>query len=249
MKHCTSCGHSIDDPLAQACPNCTAPLPTGDEAERGISEGGEPPSPGSSVPFEDTSLPFLERFIATVKLAFTNPAQLFSNMPEEEIGPPLIYGVVVSSIGAVVGLVWQTMFGGMAAMFGGGGEEFAVSTGLYVVIAIFMPLFAAIGIFISAGIYHLMLMLLGGANRGFGTTLRAVCYGYTPNLLGIIPICGGFVGSIWGLVLVILGGMYGHRTDAWRAVLAYFLPIVACCCLALGLASMLGVFGAMANGG
>ncbi len=240
MTYCTGCGNSIDDPLAQSCPNCGTPVPTGDEAAQ---------APGSSVPFEDTTLPFFERFGATVKLAFTNPVQLFSNMPEEDIGPPLIFGVVVSSIGGIVGLVWQTMFGGMATMFGGGGgEEFAVSTGLYVVIAIFMPLFAAIGIFISAGIYHLMLMLLGGANRGFGTTLRAVCYGYTPNLLAIIPICGGLVGSIGSLGLVIVGGMDGHRTDAWRAVLAYFLPLVACCCIAVGLFSMLGVFGAMANG-
>ncbi len=239
MTHCTNCGHSIDDPLAESCPNCTAPLAAG---------GDQPPSPRSSVPFEDATIPFLERFLATVKLAFSNPVQLFSNMPESGIGPPLVYGVVVSSIGAVVGLVWQTMFGGMATLFGGSGEEFAVSTGLMVLIAILSPLFAALGIFIASGIFHLMLMLLGGANRGFETTLRAVCYGYTPNLLAIIPICGGLVGSVWSLVLVIMGAIYGHRTDGWRAVLAYFLPLIVCCCLAAGLASMFGLFGTLANG-
>jgi hypothetical protein len=58
-----------------------------------------------------------------------------------------------------------------------------------------------------------------------------MAYGGTPQLLGIIPFCGGVIGGIWALVLFILGAIHGHKTDWWRALIAYFAPVVVCCCL------------------
>ena len=91
------------------------------------------------------------------------------------------------------------------------------------------PFLIVAGLFIWGGIYHLCLLLLGTQSRGFGITLRAVAYSYGPNLLAIIPFCGGMIGGVWVIVLTILGAFYGHRTDAWRAVVAYLIPIVVCC--------------------
>ena len=78
-------------------------------------------------------------------------------------------------------------------------------------------------------------------------TFRALAYGYTPGLLGVIPICGGVVGGIWAIVLVIIAGKLGHGTDWWRSILAYFLPTILCCCLLMGLATAMGLLGSFAS--
>ncbi len=189
----------------------------------------------------------MERLLETVKMSFSNPERMFSNLPAEDIGPPVLYGVIIGSIALVMGLVWQLLFSGMAWFWSAEFEQVAVSTTIIVVFMIFSPLLVAVGLFISAGIYHVMLLLCGDGSRGFGVTMRAVSYGYTPNLLSVVPFCGGLVGGIWALVLTIMGAMYGHRTEPWRAILAYFLPLILCCCLILGLGMIFGFFGAMAE--
>ena len=72
-----------------------------------------------------------------------------------------------------------------------------------------------------------------------------MCYSGTPALLSIVPICGGLVGAIWTLVLCIVGAAYAHRTDGWRAAVAYFIPVVACCCIFMLLVASLGGIAAM----
>jgi len=204
--------------------------------------------PGSTVPFEDHSLPFATRFLETLKLAFSDPVRMFSGMREGDIGDPLIYGVVIGTIAAVFSSIWQLLFGSMGSLVGGAGPgEFILSTGFVLVFMIFSPVLAAACVLISAAIYHLMLMLLGDGQRGFSVTLRAVAYGQSPVLLGVVPFCGGIIGGIWSIVLVILGAAYGHPTDGWRAAVAYFLPMIFCCGGLLFLASALGVLGALAR--
>jgi hypothetical protein len=106
------------------------------------------------------------------------------------------------------------------------------------------PLFAVVSLFIGSAIFHLGLLLLGDGQRGFAITLRAVAYGCTPMLFAIVPICGSVIGGVWAFVLAIMGAAYGHRTEGWRATVAYFLPLIFCCCLAFG---MLWMFGALST--
>lgn len=203
---------------------------------------------GSSVPFEDRSVGFLTRFLETVKMAFAEPGRLFSGLPAENIGAPVLYGTIIGTISSVFGVVWNLMFGGLASIVSRASfEEFALSTGFMSVGLILSPVLVLVGLFISAGIFHVMLMIVGGARGGFGVTMRSVCYGSTPQLLGVVPLCGSLVGWIWSLVLVILAAIRGHRTDAWRVILAYFLPLVLCCCLGFYLASMFGLLGLAAS--
>lgn len=210
--------------------------------------GGSATTPGNSVPFEDLSRPFLERLIETVKLSFADPVRLFSGMVPGDIGPPLVYGLIIGTIAAITGLLWQLLFGGLA-MFAdqSGFSGFALSTGFMILMMFLSPLFVVVGLFIASGLYHVCLLLLGDGERGFAMTFRAVCYGGTPQLLGVVPICGGFVGGIWALVLVIMAGKLGHGTDTWKAILGYFLPILLCCCLAAGLGLMFGLFSGMSQ--
>jgi len=207
-----------------------------------------PPPPGNSVPFEDPSLPFTTRFLRTAGMAFSNPTELFSNLSNEDLAQPLLFGVIVGTVATVFSMLWNMMFSGLS-MLGGGmaTEDFAISQGMYILLMLFSPVLVAIGMFISTAIYHVALLVLGDAERGFAVTFRAVAYGYTPNLLGIVPICGGLVGGLWSLVLIIMAGKLGHGTEWWKAILAYFLPLIICCCLGMWLAMTLGFLGAMAD--
>lgn len=206
-----------------------------------------PPS-GNTVPFEDTSLPFPTRFFRTVGLTFSDPTRLFSGMPAEGIGAPLLYGMIIGTIVILFSMIWNMMFGGLAMLAEGAeAEEFVISTGLYAVILVLSPFFALLGLFVSTALYHVALLILGDGQRGFAVTFRAIAYGGTPTLLGIVPLCGGLVGGIWALVLYVMGGKLGHGTEWWKAILAYFLPTILCCCLLAWLASLFGFLGAIAD--
>jgi hypothetical protein len=90
----------------------------------------------------------------------------------------------------------------------------------------FFLLLSYVGMFFLTLFYgsivHLLLILFGGAKRGFRTTLRVVAYAQAPAVF-----CG-----VWSLVLYIIGLRAAHRTDAWRSALAVLMPIFFCIFLA-----------------
>src|SRR5207248_2282246 len=95
---------------------------------------------------------------------------------------------------------------------------------------ILVPLFVVITTFISSAIFHLGLMIVGGAKQPFETTFRVVCFaGGSANPLLVIPFCGGLIGGIWKIVLYCIGFARAHETDTGPAVLAVILPLVVCC--------------------
>ncbi|MCP3977896.1 MAG: YIP1 family protein [bacterium] len=210
-----------------------------------------PAEPPNSVPFEDESTPFLARFAETVKLALGNPQQLFSGLRGDDIGPPVLYGLIVVFIGSIFAAIWQVawnMFFGGLAMLGGDAAlgQVALSTGGTIVWLFLGPVVAVACMFLLSGAYHLLLMLFGGADRGFGITLRAVAYGGTPWLFNIVPCLGFPLAVVWCAVLVVYGACLGHRTDWWRATLAFAVLAGLCCCTPFGLLFVLVSLGATA---
>ena len=206
-------------------------------------DGGPTPGGAHNIPFEDRSQPFFQRLLATIGLAFSDPRRLFTDMRSDDLGPPVVYFVLVQSVVTLAAIAWQMLFAGVASMVDGQNSlgGLAVGTGMMIIYAVFAPVFLLIGLFFSAGIYHVCLMVLGDGQGGFGITLRAVAYGGTPNVLAIIPVCGWIISGPWVLVLTIMAAYYGHRTDGWRVIVAYFLPTILCCCLLGWLLSSLGL--------
>jgi hypothetical protein len=71
---------------------------------------------------------------------------------------------------------------------------------------------------------------VGGAKRPFETTFRVMCFeAGSVGPLMIVPICGGMIAGIWGIVVRCIGIARAHETDIGRAVLAVFLPVIVCC--------------------
>jgi hypothetical protein len=189
-------------------------------------------------------------FFATVKQQFGDVGAFFRDMRREGgIGMPMWFGVIGGMIGMVVSVIYQLIFQVvMATVMNGpaGGQDLAAGAAGMGCIVVLGPAILIVLMFVYAGIHHLMLMMLGGANRPFETTFRVEAYamGATALLL-LIPVCGQYINGIVQLVFTGIGLCYAHETDGWRATLAVLLPIIVCCLLAIGIVA--AIFGIAAN--
>lgn len=224
-----------------------------------LSSGGSLGLPGTAGPPWERDGASVSSLIATVKEVFSSPSQFFSTMRQEGgFGQPLLFYFILNMaallVGAVVGLAVQgVMFGAMPMpqQQGGGAPPWAMMMGggaLGVVMQIMIGVvFIPVGFFVASGIFHVILMIFGGANRPFETTARVVAYSGASAAIGLIPICGGYVQGIVNLVFIGMGLCYAHNTDAWRAVLAVLTPIV--CCVGGGFALAVLLIGTIAAAG
>lgn len=86
--------------------------------------------------------------------------------------------------------------------------------------------------FVFGGVYHMLLMLFGGAKESFAVTFAATCYVFgatSPLIIIPIPCCGHLVMFVWGMVSLSIALAVVHRTDAPRAAAAVVIPFVLCC--------------------
>jgi hypothetical protein len=102
------------------------------------------------------------------------------------------------------------------------------------------PLLNLITLFIWSGLVHLFLTMFGGAQGGFGATIRVVCYSQTAGIAVAIPLAGGVIQILWGLILQIIGLSQAHRAEIWKAALAVIAPLVLCCGCLVGLVVISG---------
>jgi hypothetical protein len=101
------------------------------------------------------------------------------------------------------------------------------------------PVGLVIGLFLAAGIFHVMLLILGGAREEFEATFRVVSFSQATAILMVLPFCGGLVAWVWSLVLYILGLATVHGITGGKAAAAVLLPLLLlCCCCGL----LIGLF-------
>lgn len=201
--------------------------------------------PATGLPWERREeLGFVPAFVETLKLVLLNPAVAFAAMKKEGgLSDPLLYGVIGGSIGFIISLLWNILFGSIGAFTDRNPIAGAIGAGVGMVICIILaPLFIAVCLFIGSGILHLCLMLVGGANRSFETTFRVVSYTVgSTNPIAIIPFCGGVVAAIWNIVLECIGLAKAHEITTGKAVIAVLLPVIVCCGLILVVSVVAGV--------
>lgn len=195
--------------------------------------------PRSGLPWERRDiLGFFNAFAQTVSMILTRPAEAFTAMRTEGgLGDPLIFGVIGGSIGAIVwtlvtaaihSMGWAATLSQQSSIDSMLGAS--VGGAMIFVRIILTPIFIAIGLFIWAALVHVCLMMLGGANKSFEASFRALSYAYGATaLFCIVPCCGGVVALIWGLIADCIGISRAHETDVGRAAGAVLLPLVVCC--------------------
>lgn len=188
-------------------------------------------------------LGFFPAIWQTMKAVLLDPNRAFATMKREGgLGTPLGYHVLLGSVGGIASLFYQFVFqmGGLSSLppevreklLGAIGGAGAGITFLMLGSIIAMPLLLVLSTFISSGIFHLSLMICGGAKQPFETTLRTYCYASgSGTIFQLIPFCGASIGGLWALVCLCMGLAKTHEIGTGRAVCAVLLPTVVCCML------------------
>jgi len=257
MADCPYCQYALSEPPQRFCPSCGRDL--------GLASSSPPPLPesavdGEGIPWERRGvIGFVSGLTETTQQVLTSPEAFFRRVAATAagIGDPLFYAVIVGYIGLVASSVYSAVFN---ATFGsafsnlGDRPELAhlmpfLQGGVGLVVNLVLgPILIAVGLFIWAGILHVLLLLLGGGARGFEATFRVLGYTAATNLFQIVPMCGGFIGAIYGIVLAIIGLSAVHGDSKGKAAAAVLIPLVlCCCCCALGLMAMFGSIASMAS--
>ena len=164
-------------------------------------------------------------FVEVVGRVVRSPTEFFSSIPRRgNLLAPLVFALICTEISTILGgllrLVWRTRAAG-GFRFEGGGYGF----GEFLASVILTPIGATIGLFILAGIAHLLVMLfVGSENSGFESTFRVVSYVSVTNLVNWIPFIGGLL-ALYGLYLAVVGIREMHSTTTGRAALVVLVPI------------------------
>jgi hypothetical protein len=168
------------------------------------------------------------------------------------VGQPLLFGIIVAWIGIAIASIWMLLLGGISLPFidrsqlGEAGVMFGLSTGFTITMIVLAPIFVIMGVFLQAAILHLMLMLVGGASRGFEATTRVCSYAQAAQLAQIIPFCGGLLSAVWSVILLIVGLSTAHGITRGKAAVAVILPVVLCCAFMVAMMFM-GVLAGIAS--
>ena len=218
----------------------------------GVPIGGpavpiEAATPGEGPPWENRAeLGFFPAMFQTVKEVLLNPTETFAGMKQTGgFGNPLLFYFVLSLVGGLVSMVYNTVLQLPTLVQHGDADAAALGgiglMGALIVGVVLMPVFIVIGIFVGSGILHLCLMIVGGANNPFETTFRVTAYsGGSTNILQVIPVCGWIIALVWNLVLLVIGLSKAHDTSVGRALFAVLLPVIVCCGLGITMMVMVG---------
>jgi hypothetical protein len=196
------------------------------------------PDPARTGPAWEQDGSWFSRFAQTTQALLVSPGAFFTTMRRAGgLGEPVAFGVIGSVLGGVVSAVYNMLLSTtMAGLQGAGAAREQAFMGMFSTgcMILILPIATVIGMFVGAGIYHLMLMLLGGARRPFETTLRVAAYtnGATA-VLNLVPICGAFAAAIYAIVANIIGLAKAHEISTGKAAAAVLLPVVICCTLVL----------------
>ncbi len=197
---------------------------------------------------ERDQLGFFTAISRTVSSVLMRPAETFAEMKHSGgLANPLLYFVLLSSAMFAVSALYQLAAGSISP--GALPPNFPhASKGAFSVALIgsilLSPALYVVSAFISSGITHLCLKMLGGANRPFETTFRVICYAQaSAAVFNLLPLCGGLIGVIWGAYCIIIGLREAQQTTGWKATLAITLPGLLCCggLLLLGTAAGLSI--------
>lgn len=155
---------------------------------------------------------WLEKLWKTIWQVLLHPVLTFSAPGRLLKKYPLSFGLMVGTAGSVVGVFWEALLSGLKAA--------AIAPLAMVLIA---PIGIILGIFVGAGITHLLLMLVGAARGGFAATFRVTGYSYAAYIFQAVPFLGGAVMAVWMLVVQVGGLAAAHGTTKWRVAAAMLI--------------------------
>ncbi|HSF17163.1 MAG TPA: YIP1 family protein [Vicinamibacteria bacterium] len=235
----------------------TPPVPPSPYEPPTASGGALPPGGDESprLPWEERErLGVVEALIETIRLLVTDPSNAFARLRrDEDLTSPILFAIILGWLAGFLNQMWSFLFastyrsllGGLEGWEGLFGEPSLV--GLVVTLVV-LPIIIVVGLFISSGIMHLCLLMVGATGQspaGFEGTLKVYAYSQVAGLATVVPVLGSLVYGIWALVLNVVGYAIVHRTTQGKSLLAVLIPVLLCC--ACGILVLL-LFGAVLSG-
>jgi hypothetical protein len=199
--------------------------------------------PRSGLPWENEPHS-IGSWFRTMSMVISSPTNAFLVMRQYGgLGKPLLFNAYAVGMLMALASICMVPLLALLAAFGlfdqNNGGAFALSAAIIVGLAIVGAIFYAVLLILVmplvwSGMTHVSLMMVGGANHGFETTFRVICFGYfsvlLPSmLLNFVPYLGGFAAAIWTAVVLIYGISRAHETSGGRASAAVLLPMAVCC--------------------
>ncbi len=176
---------------------------------------------------------FFPAIFETVSAVLMRPAQTFTAMKHEGgLVNPLLYFVLLGSVTFAVSAFYQLAANWVNPdLLGSYGQHPPRMTVTIILLGLILlsPLLYLVSAFISSGVIHLSLKMMGGANRPFETTFRVICYAQaSASVFSLIPLCGGIMTLLFASYAIIIGLKGAHGTETWRAMLALLMPGLLC---------------------
>ena len=226
----------METPAPELAPEASAPASDPMIA----AEGAEPA-------WEDREqIGILPAIARTVGAVLMRPSPTFASMKQTGgLADPLLYFVLLGSSMFAVSVLYQIAATSLSPEIFAKGlphtSKTAISVALFGSVLI-SPALYVLSAFISSGITHLALMVLGGANRPFETTFRVICYAQARAMVfNLLPMFGGLLGVIWGAYCLIIGLKETNGISGLKATLAITLPGLLCCGALLLLGAAAGI--------
>jgi len=173
------------------------------------------------------------------------PLNTFNNVEAEALGSALkyftIWIVIYTILRTIVFYtlerrVFQTLWDLL------GSSDAAIYLYLFdpVIFALLAVAGAFAGLFVGGSWTHLFVWAFGG-RKGYGNTIKAFAYGYTPVFLfGWLPFVG-MLFPVWALVLYIIGIRQLHQISTGRAIGAVLLGAVTLVIIAVLIGVVVGL--------
>jgi hypothetical protein len=167
-------------------------------------------------------------FVQTAREVLFNPVNFFRSIRREgDFLNPLLFAIICALITGVIGGILSLIF----ALIRGAG--FGGALGSLIANIILIPIGTAIFLFIWAGIYHLLVLLVvRPSHAGYESTFRALAYASAVQAvawLAYIPLLGILVAiviGIYNVVLTVIGVREMHATTTGRAVAVVLIPVI-----------------------
>lgn len=197
--------------------------------------------------------------LRTVKLFAVSPLEAFARLrPERGLSGPLLFGVIVGSLGILFNILGVAIVGLIALLdlppqvkevlvFEVAGRSLewipllaglvtGSVFGMVVSLVVFPPVFV-LGLFLWSAVLHGSLRVVGGvksSEAGFKGTFAVAAYSSLAFLVHLVPVVGDLVATLWVIGLHTIGLATVHRTSRPRALLGITL-------LPLGLVSLFAI--------
>jgi len=180
-------------------------------------------------------------FVNTVRRVLFEPTGFFRALPPRGAARgPFVFALVCGLISFPLALLVasvdpqagngpgsERLFSGVLSVLSELGQPEIALGLLFLVILVPLGALAStiLGLYITAGIQHLLVLLFVRPNdAGFETTFRIVAYASATLLLSWIPVVG-LVVTLYGLYLTFVGIREKYETTNGRALAAISLPV------------------------